>query len=76
MVKTVSLADDAYADLVAVRRKDESFSELARRLSHLAKRNLLFDRTIHLDLTDREADEWIRSIYDARDRSLKPRYRA
>ncbi len=44
MTKTISLADDAYEALVAVRHEGESFSELARRLSKLEARRWLFDR--------------------------------
>ncbi len=33
MVKTVGLSDDAYARLAAIKRDDESFSDVVRRLT-------------------------------------------
>lgn len=42
MTKVISLADDAYAALAALKVKNESFSEIVRRLTWEAKRkNLL-----------------------------------
>ena len=74
MTKTISLADDAYEDLLAIKQDDESFSELARRLAWEARRNDFFDRSLRVDMTE---DELIRRKLDvarARDEASRPRY--
>lgn len=73
MTKTISLSDEAYDDLVAAKRAGESFSDVARRLARLAARESLFDRSLRVDLTAKEADAWKRAIRSERDRSLQPR---
>ena len=75
MTKTVSLADDAYESLLAVKRPDESFSELARRLARTAALQDLFDPAMRdAGMTDEEADQEKTRIYQARDESLRPRH--
>jgi len=42
MTKVISISDDAYADLTALKSKNESFSDVVRKLSQEAKmKNLL-----------------------------------
>jgi predicted CopG family antitoxin len=73
MTKTVSLADDAYEALAAVKNPDESFSDLARRAAHELAKSRLFDPTFKVSWTDAEARKLIADIYRARDASLEPR---
>lgn len=75
MTKTISLADDAYAALVAVKREDESFSELARRAAVELSRRRLFDPSIKAIWNDQDAEALIRRIYEGRDDTLEPRVR-
>ena len=77
MTKTLSLADDAYEALATVKRPEESFSDLARRLARLAAQEQLFRPTDEPPVwTKTEADALKRSIYRARDESRKPRVRS
>ena len=74
MTKTLSLADDAYEALSLVKRADESFSELARRLARLAAQDRVFQRTDEPPVwSDREAEALKRTLYRAREDSRKPR---
>lgn len=73
MTKTISLADDAYEALASVKRKGESFSDVARRLAKLDAKRVLFDRSFRLEMSDEEAEAMKRAIYEERDRSMKPR---
>jgi len=41
MTKVISLSDDAYADLVSLKSKDESFSEIVRKMAQELKRKKL-----------------------------------
>lgn len=76
MTKTLSLADDAYEALSLVKREDESYSDLARRLARLAAQEQVFRRTEEPPLwTSKEADALKREIYRARDESREPRIR-
>lgn len=74
MTKTISLADDAYDLLVAVRQPGESFSEVARRIARLALLDEVFDPDFKTDLPRGEADKWKADTYAARDREKKPRF--
>ena len=74
VTKTISLSDDAYDALVAVKRPKESFSELARRAAkELALRNM-FDPGRPPLFTPADADAMTRAVYKARDDSGNPRY--
>lgn len=77
MTKTLSLADDAYEALSLVKRDDESYSDLARRLARLAAQEQVFRRTDEPPVwSDREAEAIKRALYRARDESRKPRGRS
>lgn len=74
MTKTLSLADDAYEALSLVKRPDESFSDLARRLARLAAQESVFQRTNEPPVwSDHEAEMLKRTLYRAREDSRKPR---
>jgi predicted CopG family antitoxin len=73
VTKTISLADEAYEKLFAAKRAGESFSDVTRRLAAQDAKSVLFDRTIRVDISDKEAEEWIRTIRRHRDESLRPR---
>lgn len=74
MTKTLSLADDAYDALQRVKRPEESYSDLARRLARLAAQEAAFRPSDEPPVwTDAEADALKRSIRRARDESLRPR---
>lgn len=75
MTKTVSVSDDAYEALVAVKRRGESFSELALRLVGPLRQDILFDRTRPPVFTEDEARRLLELTYRARDESRKPRVR-
>lgn len=75
MTKTISVSDEAYEDLVGVKRTGESFSELARRLVKLDRRRALFDRSKKSPFTKEQADAMLKEIYEARDRTMEPRTR-
>ena len=75
MTRTISLADDAYDSLAAVKRPGESFSDVARRLARNAALDALFDPAFRIDMTHDEAEAWTRSIYAARDSERGPRVR-
>lgn len=74
MTKTLSLADDAYEALALVKRSDESFSDLARRLARLAAQEQVFVPSDEPPVwTDAEAAALKRDLYRARDESKRPR---
>lgn len=75
VTKTISLSDDAYEALVAVKRPDESFSELARRLAQLERRKALFDPNLKSPWTPDEVEALIAKVYAERDKSIEPRYK-
>lgn len=72
MTKTISLADDAYEALVAVRRDKESFSELARRLAKLEARRWLFDPSRPPLFDAKRAEEFKRQVREWRDQESRP----
>ncbi len=74
MTKTISLADDAYEALKAVRRGGESFSDVARRLARDEALAALWDPTIPAVLSHKEAGELRRRTSKAREESRTPRY--
>jgi len=77
MTKTMSLADDAYEALATVKRPEESFSDLARRLARLAAQDQVFRRSDDSPVwTDAQADGLKRAVYRARDESRRRRVRA
>lgn len=43
MTKVISLSDSAYAEMKAIKRKDESFSDIVHRLTGKARRKSLID---------------------------------
>lgn len=74
MTKTVSLADDAYESLARVKRPEESFSGLARRLARLAAQDEIFRQPAGPGVwSDAEAEDLKRTTYRARDESRRPR---
>lgn len=73
MTKNVSLADDAYDALAAVKRPGESFSDVTRRLARAEARRVLFDPSFKLDISEAEAKREIAAIYAERDKTLRPR---
>ena len=76
MTKTLSLADDAYDALSRVKRPEESYSDLARRLARLAAQERVFEPSDEPPVwTHTEADALKRTLYRARDESRKPRVR-
>lgn len=73
MTKTISLADDAYDALAAVKRPGESFSDVARRLARTEAKRVLFDSNIRVEMSDAEAKRRIEFIYRERDATRTPR---
>jgi len=74
MTKTLSLADDAYQALALVKRSEESYSDLARRLAKLAAQDEVFRRSGEPPVwSDKDAGALKRSLYAARDESRLPR---
>lgn len=73
MTKTISLSEEAYEALSRAKRPGESFSDVATRLARLAAQERLFDPDFRVEMTDEEADAWIRSVYEARDKDTEPR---
>lgn len=73
MTKTISLADDAYDALVAVRLPKESFSSLARRAARELARRRLFDSARPPIWTAGEERDLVDAIYSARDASRQSR---
>ena len=73
MTKTLSLADDAYEALALVKRPEESFSDLARRLARMAAQAQLFARADDAPVwTEAQASALKRELYRARDESRQP----
>lgn len=70
VTKTISLSDDAYEALLAAKRPGESFSDVARRLAALDRRNALFDPNLRLSITEEEAERILDNVYRWRDESL------
>jgi hypothetical protein len=70
MTKTISLSDDAYDALAAAKRPGESFSEVARRLAHLAALEDVFDPTFRLE---GDPAAWTREVRAARKQDKRPR---
>lgn len=75
MTKNISLADDAYEALAAVKREGESFSDVARRAARELARKHLFDRKRPPIWTPAEEAALLKRIYADRDASIEPRYR-
>lgn len=74
MTKTLSLADDAYRALALVKRSEESYSDLARRLARLAAQGQVFQRSDEPPAwADEEAESLKRAVYRGRDDSREPR---
>lgn len=74
MTKTLSLADDAYEALALVKRPEESYSDLARRLARLAAQAEVFQPSDEPRIwSDKEVAELKASVYRARDESREPR---
>lgn len=73
MTKTIPLEDDAYEDLVEIKQDDESFSDLARRLSGAARRNDFFDRSLHVEISEEQLVERKLDVARARSEAARPR---
>lgn len=63
--KTISIMDDVYDRLVALKRADESFSDELRRLTE-TKGSILEFAGIWKDMTDKDADDMKRVIRNAK----------
>lgn len=72
MTRQVSLADDAYETLARLRRPDESFSDVVRRLGETARQEALLSVIGAWKMPAEEAERLTREIY-ARRRAGKPR---
>jgi len=58
--KTLTIKEDVYKKLVAIKREDESFSEL---LDKLSKNNVALLMKLRGSIDIKEKDEMIRDIY-------------
>jgi predicted CopG family antitoxin len=72
MTKTISLSDDAYEALAALKRPGESFSELALRMSRAQSAAGILGLAGAWKGRDAELDAMLASIYRARDESASP----
>ncbi|MEK6922004.1 MAG: antitoxin VapB family protein [Nanoarchaeota archaeon] len=63
--KTISIMDDVYERLVALKRTDESFSDELRRLTE-TKGNIMEFAGIWKDMSDKDADEMKKVIRNAK----------
>lgn len=76
MTKTLSLADDAYEALAFVKRPEESYSDLARRLARLAAQDDVFQPRDEPPVwSEKEAAALKSAVHRARDESREPRVR-
>ena len=62
--KTLTIKEDVYKKLVAIKREDESFSDL---LDKLSRKNVALLRKVRGSIDIKEKDEMIRDIYSRRD---------
>jgi len=62
--KTLTIKEDVYKKLVAIKREDESFSDL---LDKLSGKNVALLRKVRGSIDIKEKDEMIRDIYSKRD---------
>jgi len=62
--KTLTIKEDVYKKLVAIKREDESFSDL---LDKLSGKNVALLRKVRGSIDIKEKDEMIRDIYAKRD---------
>ncbi|HDN82912.1 MAG TPA: antitoxin [Candidatus Altiarchaeales archaeon] len=62
--KTLTIKEDVYKKLVAIKREDESFSDL---LDKLSGKNVALLRKVRGSIDIKEKDEMIRDIYSRRD---------
>jgi len=67
MTKTISLADDAYEALAALKAPGESFSDVARRLAEAQRRPSILEVAGFLTLTDEEAERFKADVRRWRD---------
>lgn len=71
MTKNISLADDAYETLKRMKRPDESFSDLARRLGDAHRPASILDLVGIWKGRGEDVEAMKRLIYDERDRSVR-----
>lgn len=72
VTKTISLSDEAYEALASLKGPDESFSDVALRLSRRASQRSILDLAGRWKMDAEEAEAMKRSIYEAREASLEP----
>ncbi len=63
--KTISIMEDVYERLIALKRTDESFSDELRRLTE-TKGNVMEFAGIWKDMSDKDAEEMKNSIRNAK----------
>ncbi len=75
--KTISIMDDVYERLIALKRADESFSDELRRLTE-TKGNIMEFAGIWKDMTDKDAEDMKNVIRSSKRKTnlkiLKQRY--
>lgn len=69
VTKTVSLSDEAYERLDALKGPDESFSDVALRLVQAVEQDRILEYAGEWDLGDEQREAMKSRIRDARDRS-------
>ena len=62
--KTLTIKEDVYKKLVAIKREDESFSDL---LDKLSGKNVALLRKARRSIDIKEKDEMIKDVYKRRD---------
>lgn len=75
MTKTISLSDDAYQELVALKRRGESFSDLARRAARLLRQERIMEAAGAWKRSGIDGDRILLDILEAREASSEPRVR-
>lgn len=72
MTKTISLSDEAYERLAALKGPDDSFSDVALRLAEAVEQDRILDLAGAWDLDEAEREEMKERVRQARDRSDAP----
>lgn len=69
MTKTISLSDEAYERLAALKGPEDSFSDVALRLAEAVEQDRILDLVGAWDLDDETADRMKQRVHEERDRS-------
>lgn len=72
MTKTISLSDEAYERLAALKGPEDSFSDVALRLARAVDQERVTDLAGAWDLDEDQKDAMKERIREARDRSDDP----